>query len=280
MHRWFFTRGKGFYGLMTWLFRRWDKKPGVLGRLALVTETASKRLIYGCRECGDCSLPDCAYLCPRHACSKSSRNGPCGGSVGGRCELLDKDCFWARVYQRMKYYGESEQMLDGPVVFYNASLQNTSSWANTYLDRDHHASPHLRVRFAYGRQHAVCEHGPAPRIPEPIPMSTASHRTSRTSRSPGRRRCFPSRRLPSGSASARTTWNTTASTRPRSRWTCTSGWTTRPTGKLVLVTAITPTPAGEGKTTTSIGLCDAPEPHRQAGHASASASRRWARASA
>jgi formate--tetrahydrofolate ligase len=32
---------------------------------------------------------------------------------------------------------------------------------------------------------------------------------------------------------------------------------TKPTGKLVLVTAITPTPAGEGKTTTSIGLCDA-----------------------
>ncbi len=31
----------------------------------------------------------------------------------------------------------------------------------------------------------------------------------------------------------------------------------RPLGKLVLVTAITPTPAGEGKTTTSIGLTDA-----------------------
>ncbi|MFM5917349.1 MAG: formate--tetrahydrofolate ligase [Novosphingobium sp.] len=30
----------------------------------------------------------------------------------------------------------------------------------------------------------------------------------------------------------------------------------RPRGKLVLVTAITPTPAGEGKTTTSVGLCD------------------------
>jgi formate--tetrahydrofolate ligase len=30
-----------------------------------------------------------------------------------------------------------------------------------------------------------------------------------------------------------------------------------PVGKLVLVTAINPTPAGEGKTTTSIGLCDA-----------------------
>ena len=32
--------------------------------------------------------------------------------------------------------------------------------------------------------------------------------------------------------------------------------TNRPDGKLVLVTAITPTPAGEGKTTTSVGLAD------------------------
>ncbi len=30
----------------------------------------------------------------------------------------------------------------------------------------------------------------------------------------------------------------------------------RPDGKLILVTAITPTPAGEGKTTTSVGLGD------------------------
>jgi methylenetetrahydrofolate reductase (NADPH) len=137
VHRWFFARGKGFYGLMTWLYRRWDKRPGLLGRLAGATESASKRLIYGCRECGDCSLPDCAYLCPRRNCSKQSRNGPCGGSADGRCELLDKDCFWARIYERMKYYGESQEMLSGPPIFYNASLQNTSSWANTYLDRDH-----------------------------------------------------------------------------------------------------------------------------------------------
>ena len=30
----------------------------------------------------------------------------------------------------------------------------------------------------------------------------------------------------------------------------------RPNGKLVLVTAINPTPAGEGKTTTTVGLAD------------------------
>ena len=33
--------------------------------------------------------------------------------------------------------------------------------------------------------------------------------------------------------------------------------TGRPDGKLILVTAITPTPAGEGKTTTTVGLGDA-----------------------
>ncbi|HAW55247.1 MAG TPA: formate--tetrahydrofolate ligase, partial [Hyphomonas sp.] len=31
----------------------------------------------------------------------------------------------------------------------------------------------------------------------------------------------------------------------------------KPNGKLILVTAINPTPAGEGKTTTSVGLTDA-----------------------
>ncbi|QPM88938.1 formate--tetrahydrofolate ligase [Pseudooceanicola algae] len=35
-----------------------------------------------------------------------------------------------------------------------------------------------------------------------------------------------------------------------------SGLETRPDGKLILVTAITPTPAGEGKTTTTVGLGD------------------------
>ena len=39
--------------------------------------------------------------------------------------------FWARVYERLKYYGESEEMFEGPVTIYNASLKETSSWAKT-----------------------------------------------------------------------------------------------------------------------------------------------------
>ncbi len=40
-------------------------------------------------------------------------------------------------------------------------------------------------------------------------------------------------------------------------WSFLNGLSDRPAGKLVLVTAITPTPAGEGKTTATIGLADA-----------------------
>ena len=139
VHRWAFTRGKGLYGFMQRLFGRWDRKPRLMARLAYWLERRAKELGYGCQDCGDCSLPDCAYLCPLAACSKGSRNGPCGGSCNGRCELDDKECFWARVYERLNYYGESESLAEGPAVVYNPLLKHTSSWANTYLDRDHHA---------------------------------------------------------------------------------------------------------------------------------------------
>jgi methylenetetrahydrofolate reductase (NADPH) len=139
VHDWAFTRGKGLYGSLQKVFAHWDKKPGVMSRLSYWLEKESKHLGYGCQDCGDCSLPDCAYLCPLANCSKHSRNGPCGGSRNGRCELDDKECFWARVYERLKYYGESENMLSDVPTIYNAQLKHTSAWANTYLDRDHSA---------------------------------------------------------------------------------------------------------------------------------------------
>ena len=60
-------------------------------------------------------------------------------------------------------------------------------------------------------------------------------------------------RWPATWASPPGTWSRTAATRPRCAW---RRWTRagRPPGKLILVSAITPTPAGEGKTTVSVGL--------------------------
>jgi methylenetetrahydrofolate reductase (NADPH) len=141
VHAMAFTRDKALYPLLKRVFTRLDQRPGFFSRMAYRVERASKLAMYGCQDCGDCSLPDCAYLCPKKYCSKCGRNGPCGGSAGGRCELDDKECFWARIYERLKRYGESETMLERPVTIYNATLKDTSSWVNTFLDRDHHAPP-------------------------------------------------------------------------------------------------------------------------------------------
>ena len=70
---------------------------------------------------------------------KNQRNGPCGGTRFGKCEIGEKDCIWARAYERLKPFGEEEDILERPVVFKNAALKGTSAWGNTFLGRDHHA---------------------------------------------------------------------------------------------------------------------------------------------
>jgi methylenetetrahydrofolate reductase (NADPH) len=102
-------------------------------------EQAAKIPIFGCRDCGDCSLPDIAYLCPESQCAKNQRNGPCGGTRQGLCEVGDKQCIWALAYERLKAYGEEEQMLERPVVFKDGQLKGSSAWLNTYAGRDHYA---------------------------------------------------------------------------------------------------------------------------------------------
>jgi len=139
IHEMAFTRGQGMFPTLQRVYARLEKNGDNLALRSLYAiERASKEMAFGCKDCGDCSLPETAYLCPLRACSKNQRNGPCGGSADGRCELEDKDCLWARAYDRLKCYGESEKMLDGPAVFYHAGLEGTSSWANTFRNRDHH----------------------------------------------------------------------------------------------------------------------------------------------
>lgn len=142
MHDKVFKPGTTGYRLMQRLYSGWDKQPaGKLPNAAHKLEHMSKFVFFGCKDCGDCSLPDVGYLCPLVSCSKGARNGPCGGSSEGQCEMLDKQCIWARAYDRLKYYGESEALVKGPAVFYDARLKGTSAWANTFLGRDHQKNP-------------------------------------------------------------------------------------------------------------------------------------------
>jgi methylenetetrahydrofolate reductase (NADPH) len=94
-----------------------------------------------CRRCGDCTLPEVAFLCPQSQCPKFLFNGQCGGSAEGWCEVFpgQRKCIYVRAYDRLKPYGEEESLEEGYIQPRNWALDQTSSWANYFLGRDHHA---------------------------------------------------------------------------------------------------------------------------------------------
>ncbi|HEY1661821.1 MAG TPA: methylenetetrahydrofolate reductase C-terminal domain-containing protein [Verrucomicrobiae bacterium] len=101
-------------------------------------ELASKSFLFHCKDCGDCSLPDIAFLCPESQCAKNQRNGPCGGTREGRCEVDGfGDCIWLRAYERLKSDGIEQDLLKHAPVIQNQGLRGTSAWANNWLGRDH-----------------------------------------------------------------------------------------------------------------------------------------------
>lgn len=104
-------------------------------------EHIGKVLTNECMHCGDCSLPDVAYLCPMSQCPKGQRNGPCGGSFEGWCEVYpnERRCIYVRAYQRLKHYGEEDTLRQNQVPPPDHSLRRTSSWLNYFLGRDHTA---------------------------------------------------------------------------------------------------------------------------------------------
>ena len=55
-----------------------------------------------CAGCGNCILHLTGGLCPVARCAKSLMNGPCGGSVGGRCEIhKDVPCIWQSIHDKL-----------------------------------------------------------------------------------------------------------------------------------------------------------------------------------
>jgi methylenetetrahydrofolate reductase (NADPH) len=107
-----------------------------------ILEHVGKSAMFGCKDCGDCSLDDVGYLCPESQCAKNQRNGPCGGTRNGKCEVYDFECIWSRAYDRAKFEGREQQLLEHSPVIQDESLRGTSSWANYLLGRDHHSQEH------------------------------------------------------------------------------------------------------------------------------------------
>jgi ferredoxin len=63
-----------------------------------------------CHACGDCKLDRTGGICPIARCSKSLLNGPCGGSVNGKCEINPEiDCGWQLIWDRLKLLGMEDR---------------------------------------------------------------------------------------------------------------------------------------------------------------------------
>lgn len=107
------------------------------------TERMVKTASNDCQECGNCALLDLAYQCPMSQCPKSQRNGPCGGSYDGYCEVHPEEqkCIYVNAYRELKADGGVEKAREKLRELYipppDWELENTSSWLNYFLGRDY-----------------------------------------------------------------------------------------------------------------------------------------------
>lgn len=101
-------------------------------------EDGTKKILLSCRKCGDCGIQHVGFLCPESQCPKRIRNGTCGGSRNGFCEVYpDRYCVWYRAYLRLATVNQREELSAGCVPPRMWELDNTSSWINFHLGRDH-----------------------------------------------------------------------------------------------------------------------------------------------
>jgi methylenetetrahydrofolate reductase (NADPH) len=145
-HDLFFTRTSPLAPINRKVARLLDKwRSG--GAFLHLTEDALKKMILRCQRCGDCAIQHVGFLCPESGCPKHMRNGACGGSRDGRCEVYpDRDCVWVRAHRRLAHSGHTDEIRTGCIPPRMWELNRTSSWLNYHLGRDHQGSSSELVR--------------------------------------------------------------------------------------------------------------------------------------
>lgn len=146
LHRLAFIPEAPFFHVLRWFFQKVDGT--WLERAATELEYWVKFMSSRCRRCGDCTLPEVAFLCPQSQCPKYLFNGQCGGARDGWCEVFPEHrrCIYVRAYARLRSYREEDSLGEGYIPPRNWALDQTSSWANYYLGRDHNAAGKTRMK--------------------------------------------------------------------------------------------------------------------------------------
>lgn len=101
-------------------------------------EDPLKKPLLSCQSCGDCAIQHLAFQCPESGCPKHIRNGACGGSRDGWCEVHgDRKCVWVRAFLRLKQDGLAHTLGQEVVPPRMWELNQTSSWVNFHQGKDH-----------------------------------------------------------------------------------------------------------------------------------------------
>jgi ferredoxin len=67
--------------------------------------------VENCLGCGDCILYFFGGVCPLARCSKQLLNGPCGGSMAGRCEVNSEvPCAWQLIIDRLESFDALDRL--------------------------------------------------------------------------------------------------------------------------------------------------------------------------
>jgi ferredoxin len=67
--------------------------------------------VENCVGCGDCMLDYFGAVCPLARCAKQLLNGPCGGSVEGKCEVNpETECAWQLIIDRLSRFGRLDDL--------------------------------------------------------------------------------------------------------------------------------------------------------------------------
>ncbi len=67
--------------------------------------------VESCIGCGDCMLYYFGGVCPLTRCSKQLLNGPCGGSMDGKCEVNPEvSCAWQLIIDRLTNFGALDRL--------------------------------------------------------------------------------------------------------------------------------------------------------------------------
>lgn len=135
---------KAMNGMLARRMDRLDRKKGTNRSHSL--EHGCKAVLYGCIDCGDCGLEAVAYTCPMASCPKSERNGPCGGSMDGYCEVYPptsgegaRFCVHYMAYHRFKRSGELSRYRSFITPPNDWTYWQHSAWSNYTHGRDNSA---------------------------------------------------------------------------------------------------------------------------------------------